>query len=291
MTALATSDASSPCDSGADQDVAAAPRADCIADSAGGLTFDVTDPGGKGAAYLLLRRRDAASADEDVRLPLSPAADGRLRAALPSSVELAEGRWNAYAEVGGGTPRRLAPGVNDLRSLVDRAPSGARGHIAVRIPYATKQGNLSVRSWLRAPHAEIGELRIVGSAVTAQGRVYGTALTGDAYAEASRRAEPDQVERYELTADGVEFSFGWQCDVLADSGLGPWDLWLRPAGESGPRIRLARLLDDIPDKKQIFTYPAVRLDTAAHGPLEAGPYYTNDNDLSVRIREANAIED
>ncbi|MGB8942926.1 MAG: hypothetical protein WCD21_22185, partial [Streptomyces sp.] len=84
MTALATSDASSPCGTGADQDVATAPRADCIADSAGGLTFDVTDPGGKGAAYLLLRRRDAASTEEDVRLPLSPAADGRLRAALPS---------------------------------------------------------------------------------------------------------------------------------------------------------------------------------------------------------------
>lgn len=290
MTALATSDASSPCDSGADQDVAAAPRADCIADSAGGLTFDVTDPGGEGAAYLLLRHRDAASTDEDVRLPLSPAADGRLRAALPSSVELAEGRWNAYAEVGGATPRRLAPGVNDLRSLVDRAPSGARGHIGVRIPYATKQGNLSVRSWLRAPHAEIGELEITGPAVTAQGRVYGTALTGAAYAEATRRAEPDRIERYELTADGVEFSFGLRCDVLAASGVGPWDLWLRPAGESGPRVRLARLLDDIPDKKQIFTYPAVRLDTAAHGPLEAGPYYTNDNDLAIRIREANTVE-
>ncbi|MEV6754131.1 hypothetical protein [Streptomyces sp. NPDC051214] len=290
MTALATSDASSPCDSGADQDVAAAPRADCIADSAGGLTFDVTDPGGEGAAYLLLRRRDAASADEDVHLPLSPAADGRLRAALPSSVELAEGRWNAYVEVGGATPRRLAPGVNDLRSLVDRAPSGARGHIDVRIPYATKQGNLSVRSWLRAPHAEIGELEITGTSVTVQGRVYGTALTGAAYAEATRRAEPDRAERYELTANGVEFSFGLRCDVLADSGVGPWDLWLRPAGESGPRVRLARLLDDIPDKKQIFTYPAVRLDTAAHGPLEAGPYYTNDNDLAIRVREANTVE-
>ncbi|MFG2498791.1 hypothetical protein ACGFSB_11365 [Streptomyces sp. NPDC048441] len=294
MTALATSDASLPCDTGAagaEQDVAAAPRADCIADSAGGLTFDVTDPGGTGTAHLLLRRRDAASADEDVRLPLSPAVDGRLRAALPSSVELAEGRWNAYALVDGGPPRRLAPGVNDLRSLVDRAPSGARGHIAVRIPYATKQGNLSVRSWLRAPHAEIGELRIAGTSVTVQGRVYGTAVTGAGYAEASRRAEPDRIVRSELTADGVEFSFVLHCGALADDGPGPWDLWLRPVGESGPRIRLARLLDDVPDKKPIFTYPSVRLETAAHGALDAGPYYTNDNDLSVRIREADVIED
>ncbi|MEV0113821.1 hypothetical protein AB0H77_11330 [Streptomyces sp. NPDC050844] len=291
MTALATSDASTPCDAGSEQDVAAAPRADCIADSAGGLTFDVTDPGGAGAAHLLLRHREAASPDEDVWLPLSPGGDGRLRAALPSSVELAEGRWNAYAQVEGGTPRRLAPGVNDLRSLVDRAPSGARGHIAVRIPYATKQGNLSVRSWLRAPHAEIGEIEIAGAAVTVRGRVYGTAVTGAAYAEASRRAEPDRVESCELAADGPEFGFGLRCDRLAESGPGPWDLWLRPLGESGPRIRLARLLDDVPDKKPIFTYPAARIETAAHGPLEAGPYYTNDNDLSVRIREATVIGD
>lgn len=291
MTALATSDAASPCGAGGDQHVAAAPRADCIADSAGGLTFDVTDPGGEGAAYLLLRRREAASTEDYVRLPLSPAADGRLRAALPSSVELPEGRWNAYAEVAGGSPRRLAPGVNDLRSLVDRAPSGARGHIAVRIPYATKQGNLSVRSWLRAPHAETGELTITGTSVTVQGRVYGTELTGAAYAEASRRADPDRIERHELTADGVEFSFTLHCDVLAESGPGPWDLWLRPVGESGPRVRLARLLDDVPDKKTIFTYPVARIESAAHGPLEAGPYYTYDNDLAVRIRETGAVED
>ncbi|MEV0323375.1 hypothetical protein ACIBKX_26300 [Streptomyces sp. NPDC050658] len=280
-----------PCDTGSEQqDVAAAPRADCIADSAGGLTFDVTDPGGAGAAHLLLRRRDAASADEDVWLPLSPAADGRLRAALPSSVELAEGRWNAYAQVDGGAPRRLAPGVNDLRSLVDRAPSGARGHIAVRIPYATKQGNLSVRSWLRAPHAEIGEIEIDGAALTVRGRVYGTGVTAAGYAEVSRRAEPDRVERCELDLEEPEFSFGLRCDVLAGSGVGPWDLWLRPAGESGPRIRLARLLDDVADKKPIFTYPVARIETAEHGVLEAGPYYTNDNDLSVRIREASAAE-
>lgn len=134
-----------------DKDVTMVPGADCIADSAGGLTFDITDPGPGAAAgdtHLVLRHRDGV---REVRLPLTPAADGRLRAALPSSVELPEGRWDAYAQVADGEPQRLAPGLNDLRSLVDRVPSGARGHVAVRIPYGTKHGNLSVRSWLRAP--------------------------------------------------------------------------------------------------------------------------------------------
>ncbi|MYR45584.1 hypothetical protein GTW67_26895, partial [Streptomyces sp. SID5910] len=70
-------------------------RADCIADSAGGLTFDVAAHDHSGVAHLVLRRRDAGAAEDTVGLPLAPAAEGRLRAALPSSVALPEGRWDA----------------------------------------------------------------------------------------------------------------------------------------------------------------------------------------------------
>src|SRR6185436_20370462 len=96
----------------------------------------------------------------DVRLPLTPAGGGRLRAALPGSVELPEGRWDVYAHTAGAEPRRLQPGLNDLRALVDRDPGPGAERIAVRIPYVTKHNNLTVRSWLRAPHAEAGELHI-----------------------------------------------------------------------------------------------------------------------------------
>ncbi|MFD4630368.1 hypothetical protein ACFVYR_22330 [Streptomyces sp. NPDC058284] len=290
MTALTASQAASH--AGDDGQAPDAPRADCIADSAGGLTFDVTDPGGSGAdeAHLLLRRRDADSAEDYVRLPLSPSADGRLRAALPSSVELAEGRWNAYAQVAGGELRRLMPGVNDLRSLVDRAPSGSRGHVAVRIPYATKQGNLSVRSWLRAPHAEAGEIEISSTALTVHGRVYGTELSDTAYVEAVRREQPDTVHRADTATKEAEFTVTLPYGPLAGSGSGPWDLWLLPAGEGGPRVRLARILDDVPDKKAIFTYPVVSVATA-DGAVEAGPYYTTDNDLSVLVRGARGASE
>ncbi|MGC0341889.1 hypothetical protein [Streptomyces sp. SLBN-8D4] len=56
----------------------------------------------------------------------------------------------------------------------------------------------------------------------------------------------------------------------------------RRGGESGPRVRIARLLDDVADKKPVLTYPRARVDTA-YGPVEAGPYYTRDNDLSVSV--------
>ncbi|MFE2986666.1 hypothetical protein [Streptomyces sp. NPDC059262] len=258
-----------------------APRADCIADSAGGLTFDVTDHGGADPAHLVLIDRDSG---EEVRLPLTPAGDGSLRAALPSSVRLPEGRWDVFAQVAGEEPRRLAPGLNDLRSLVDRVPSGSRGFVAVRIPYATKHGNLTVRSWLRAPHAEAGELLVAEGEMTVSGRIYGTAITPKAYAEIRSRTGGGPALRSELTAHGDEFTFRVGYEELE---AGRWDLWVRPEGEDGLAVRVARLLDDVADKKPIFTYPTARPDTG-RGRIAVEPYYTRDNDLAVLVTAATA---
>ncbi|MFC7306960.1 hypothetical protein ACFQVC_22350 [Streptomyces monticola] len=261
------------------EELSVLPKADCVADSAGGLTFDLADLCRPGAAHLLLRLRDKGDegVGDETRLPLTPAADGRLRAVLPSSVELAEGRWDVYVDHGDGEPQRLVPGVNDLRSLVDRMPSGTRPHTAVRIPYATKHGNLTVRAWHRAPHAEAGELLIADEALTVGGRVFGTPLTTDAYAELRSRTDAALVHRAEVTADGADFGFTAAYAELAEKP-GVWDLWLRPAGQDGPAARIGRLLDDVADKKAIFTYPAVEV-----GGTTVQPYYTRDNDLSVRV--------
>ncbi|MEV6026463.1 hypothetical protein [Streptomyces sp. NPDC052036] len=250
-------------------------RADCVADTAGGLTFDIAGTGGTDPAHLVLRRRDG----EETALPLAPAENGRLRAALPSGVDLPEGRWDAYARFGDGEPCRLSPGVNDLRSLVDRAPGDTADRIAVRIPYTAKNGTLAVRSWLRAPHAEAGDLRIGEGELAVSGRVYGTGLAPDAYAEVRERGGPRSVLRADLTVREAEFGF---TVPYAPLGPGIWDLWLRPGGAEGPQVRIARLLDDVADKKPVFRYPraAVR---AEHGAVEAWPYYTVDNDLSVTV--------
>jgi hypothetical protein len=250
-------------------------RADSVADTSGGLTFDLGCAGFTGPAHLLLRRRDG----EEVALPLAPAGGGRLRAALPGGAELAEGRWDVYARYDEGEPHRLAPGVNDLRSLVDRAPGAESARIAVRIPYTTKKGTLAVRSWLRAPHAEAGDLRIGEEGLTVGGRVYGTGLAPDAYAEVRERGGPKSVLRADVSGRQAEFGFTVRYALLAP---GIWDLWLRPAGEDGPRVRIARLLDDVADKKPVFRYPTAMVRTE-HGEVEARPYYTVDNDLSVTV--------
>ncbi|MEW1655361.1 MULTISPECIES: hypothetical protein [unclassified Streptomyces] len=270
-------------------------KADCIADSAGGLTFDLNVPQGTGTSWsaalvLRLRAVDPVVADPDddeVRLPLGPNGPGRLRAVLPSTVALAEGRWHAYADLGDGAdPRRLLPGVNDLRSLVDRRPLAGIGRLGVRIPYATKLGNLALRSWLRGPHAEAGDILVAPEGITVTGRLYGASPAAGAQAEARPRHTGRDRLAVPLAVDGSDFRFTLPYGELVAqwrSGSEPWDLWLRPAA-GAPQVRIARLLDDVPEKEQVFSYPA-RAVPAPGGELRIGPYYTLDNDLAVRVTD------
>lgn len=115
--------------------------------------------------------------------------------------------------------------------------------------------------------------------LTVRGRVYGIELGPRSYAELRGRHAPVPMRRTEVLADRTEFRLKVVYGALEP---GVWDLWLRPAGETGPAVRIARLLDDVADKKPVFTYPRVRVD-APFGPVEAGPYYTRDNDLSVSV--------
>ncbi|MGK5450211.1 hypothetical protein [Streptomyces radiopugnans] len=286
---------------------ATAPRADCTADSAGGLSFDIRAPGvaERWGAALLLRLRDSEP-EESVRLPLEPLSGDRdgsvLRAALPSTVPLAEGRWDAYLVIGEGEARRLLPGCSDLRSLVDRVPRNDRTWLGVRIPYATKYGNLSLCSWLRWPHAEAGDIWPADGGLTVHGRLYGARLTPTARLEARprRAAAPDGGEARPVTvpvtpADAPAQGHGFTArlaygDLVREGGAeGDWQLWLRP-GEDAEPVRVARILDDIVDKHKVLCYPArpVAADGAADGAggsggLTARPYYTGANDLSVRL--------
>ncbi len=289
------------------------PQADCTADTAGGITIDVRASEGQaaasgmaraveGGAALLLRRRGGGEGPEDtVRLPLGPAGtEGVMRAVLPSIMTLPEGRWDAFLAVAEAEPQRLRSGLNDLRSLVDRVPRQGRTWLGVRIPYATKYGNLTVRSWLRWPHAEAGQLHVEDGLMRLRGVLFGARLDGGARIEARPRDGGPAVcspVAPEVRAPGrpggrtawktgaePEAATGFTAELQL-AALGPghrvWDLWLRPDGDAGP-VRIARILDDIPDKRLIFSYPPQRV-TDAGGERTVRPYYTLDNDLSLRV--------
>lgn len=112
-------------------------------------------------------------------------------------------------------------------------------------------------------------------------QLYGAGPTPDAYAEFTDQNGVLPAVRTDLASDddrgGLRFTVAY-----GDLRPGHWDLWLRPQGESGPRVRIARLLDDIVDKHPVFVYPRIRAETE-QGPVEGEPYYTAHNDLSVTV--------
>ncbi|MFE9889926.1 hypothetical protein [Streptomyces scopuliridis] len=274
--------------------------ADCIADSAGGITFDITDAARPGATLVLRRRAGHTDGthgdgDDEVRLPLtgpataSGAGRARLRAVLPSTVELAEGHWDIFTGASGDQPVR--PGIRDVRALIDRVPG--TGPVAARVPYPTADGRLALRTWLRAPHAEAGTVRCEPAGMSVEGVLYGAGLGEHARAEARLRGG-DRTHRVAVTGRGGVFAFTLPYGPLAEGPGGPdggsrcWDLWLLPAPDAAG-IRISRILDDIWDKRAIHVYPAHGV-SPAHGTdgWLAAPGYTHDNDFCVRLDPAPA---
>jgi hypothetical protein len=275
------------------------PRADCVQTAAGRLTVDLPLDGAAEPRLLLrLRPPKNAPAGEPAThhvLPLAPAPGrpGRWRAELGPEPALAEGRWDLYAlpEPGDDDHRlRLLPGIRDLRALLGRAPDPAWPMpLAVRVPYATKDGYLALRAWLRPAHAEAGALRVdaAGGTLTVTARLLGATLGEGAAALLKLRGggASGPVHEVPLTDDGAggfTFTTAYRDLPAVPDAAGPalWDVWVRPAGKAR-RVRVARLLDDVADKKPVFVYPAAALDG-----VRVQPYYTLDNDLALRVDPA-----
>ncbi|MEE1928935.1 hypothetical protein V1J52_12240 [Streptomyces sp. TRM 70351] len=264
-----------------------APRADCAADAAGTLTFTLAlRTGGSPWRTVLLQRRGGESPVDTVHLPLTEEVPGVLSAQLPLALHLAEGRWDVYAAPAGTGRTRLRPGVYDLRTLAGGA--AAAGHFAgaaVCVPYTTKYGNLSLRTWLREPHAEAGAIHLAGRTGTVEGRLHGAELAGGARLEVRARGASGPAHALPVTRDGQDFTAALALGALPAPADGParFELWLRP-DDAAPPVRVARLLDDVPDKRAVFRYPAVALGDGR----EAAFVYTADNDLDVEVRAAVA---
>ncbi|MFC8359388.1 hypothetical protein ACFUIY_05870 [Streptomyces griseorubiginosus] len=256
------------------------PRAACAVDTDGRITFEM--PGAAGLRLLLRLRPKKGQPEEDLHvldLETDPSDEGRAHAVLGTDPVLAEGRWDVYLLQG--TERtRLRPGPRDLRALVDGQLRERRGPLAVRVPYATKDGFLAVRTWLRPAHAEVGRVDVTDRALTIAARLHGSPLTEGARVELRLRRDNGVTRTLEplVRADGHAFSYAVDDTLDLDPGI--WDMFLRPAPGAAP-IRLARLLDDVADRKEVFVYPG-----ATVGGAVVRPYYTVDNDLSLEVKRA-----
>ncbi|UCM90374.1 hypothetical protein [Streptomyces marincola] len=271
------------------------PRADSALDADGRLTVTLRGLRDAAAPVLHLALRPAKGAQETVAhaLPLRPApgAPGRWHAEVPEAPALAEGRWDAFVCDAPGAPRqRVVPGVRDLRVLAGGAAAHAPGGrpLAVRLPYATKDGYFAVRAWLRPALAEAGELRVTAEGFAVRGRLFGAAAgLGGAAVLRLRGCGGATTAKVPLRDEGdgaFSFTAAWAALTPVPEPGPPavWDVFVKPSLKAR-RVRVARLLDDVADKKAVFVYP----DTEAGG-VTFRPYYTLDNDLSVQVTPPSA---
>ncbi|WP_308122183.1 transferase [Streptomyces sp. WAC04114] len=262
------------------------PRAHCAVDPDGRITFRLP-PASTPHPQLLLRLRPQKGRPETTLhvLDLAPdpdRGDGRWHAVLEPHPVLDEGRWDVYLlPEPGAERRRLRPGLRDLRTLVDGHLRDRPSPVAVRIPYVTKDGFLALRAWRRTAHAEARAIGVEGRALTVTARLHGAELHEDATVRLRLRGtDTVRTLRPRADDDGKGFSFtAGPGDLTADGGGAGriWDVFVRPAADAPP-IRVARLLDDVADRKHVHVYPAIEADGSAFRP-----YYTVDNDLAIEV--------
>lgn len=256
------------------------PKVDCTVDAEGRIDFAVTAPPGEEPRLLLRLRPKKGEPERTVRLlDLEAAGDGRLRGVLEPSPALEDGRWDLYLVAGPEAPRqRLRHGLRDLRALVDGHTRDRSSPVAVRVPYATTDGFLALRTWLRAAHAEAGRVEVTERSTRVAARLHGAALAEGAAVVVRLRGGNRTERTVELRAeaDGRGFAFAVEhAEVAAGPGL--WDVFVRPSAQ-GPLVRVGRLLDDIAGRRAVVEYPAT-----AVGDVTVRPYYTMDNDLALQV--------
>ena len=261
------------------------PVLDCTVREDGSLSFTSRDPAD--ASELVLRLREERA---EHRVPFD-AASGALLAPA-SGVE--EGRWNVFLEgVDGRT--RVRAGRLDTRVTAGGPQPETAGPVHMLLPYVTADGYLAVRSWLRALHIECRNLGLEDDWLRLELDFYGMS-SHLLDLVATRRAHPmELVFPVTITEDGASGAAEVPLSELARCRLtrhDDWDLWI--ADPDGARVRVARLLDDIPDRKAVYTQPLLKIsppdelpwvEESPADPVRLRPYFTVDSELSIYVAE------
>jgi hypothetical protein len=96
-----------------------------------------------------------------------------------------------------------------------------------------------------------------------------------------RRAAPEPVVlRVPVRRDGARFTASLRAGPLVAGWAGEpqtWDLWLSDGTLAAP-VRLGRFLDEVVSKNLAYVFPDV-----AVGEVRAQPFYTRQNEFSVRV--------
>lgn len=262
---------------------------DCLVLPDLGLRWSVDAATCSPEASVVLRNRDTR---EVVPVALAPSVDGLRQVGTLHPDGLPEGRWNVDLTDGKGVRRRARPQSLDSRILAGGPDDGLAG-VRAHVPYRTTDGFLAVRSWVRAVHAEVRRIELDGEAIRIAFTWHGPGVPDGAVLR-RRGDRPGSLTVPTMPATDGTVTMAVPLDALTDLRLGryeDWDLFLRQSGGLD-EVRLGRFVDDVVDKKRIYTYPQVHLsqevdlDLVEEDPaamLRVRPYYTVDSELSVVV--------
>ncbi|MGW8374517.1 glycosyltransferase family 4 protein [Streptomyces sp. ODS28] len=287
------------------------PSAFCRATEDGGLRVELPVDGVPGRRLdLVLRRRKGTGPEDEIRLPLPPrreAVDGRLAVTLARDAHrLAEGRWDFYVErPADGARRRVRAELVEQAPLMGLPPRADEAGVSAWIPYATSDGRLAVRAWLRPAHAEVHGVRVGTYGTTVEGELLGATFAGGdsggegrlPEVELRRRADEDvPTASLRLPVDrapggdqalGTGFSFTLPHDDFAEHLAGErelWDLWLLTGNPEDAPVRVGRLGGDIVDRKRTDVFPAAERELDGAERARVRPYFTTVNNLAIAVR-------
>lgn len=262
------------------------PVIDCTMREDGTLAFSTL--GSLDAVGMTLRLRDQQA---EHRVPFDVAAQA---ASLESHAAVQEGRWNVFVEEASGR-RRARAGRLDTRVMAGEPCLATDGPIRMLLPYSTADGYLAVRSWQRAVHAECRRLDLHGDQLRLEIDMYGVepyALT----MVVARRSHPmELVFPVTPSRDSSRGAAEIPLSELARCRLtrhDDWDLWVTTV--DGTKVRVARLLDDVPDRKAVYTQPLLTImppdelpwvEESPGTPVRVRPYFTVDSGLSIYVAD------
>jgi len=226
--------------------------------------------GARLGAELLLRRDGAEPLRVALRRAAERAGEVEGEVALAELAAAGAGEWLAE------------PALAHQPDAVGIVP-GPDGVLRVRARRSAA-GALAIALEPLAPHAEARRVRLEGGALLVEGELAAGAVPGLAAGATAAAAPGPAGGTAALIArhrgDGAEVvapaalrdgRFSARLDLAPLARAGTWDLWL------GDR-RVGAHLDGLPGKRDVVVFPSHRA-----GGLELRPYYTVEDNVSIRV--------
>ncbi|WP_097875089.1 glycosyltransferase family 4 protein [Streptomyces sp. ms184] len=247
---------------------------DVTADDAGWLRFAASGPQDGKFRWQFTLRHNPSDGKRRPDMPLRttrkalPNGGTRYTAALtPSALDdLGDGRWRVTMTSARAAGVHMKAGIRDTRKLI-----GARaavlagfgsGPVGWNLPYAQPNGKLMLRTVLRQDHVESTSVAVGDHGITVEGVLCGAGRIepGALFVVSRRGPHAANFTVPVRVLPGNAFRVDVPVRQVVDHRLDrweDWDWWLQPEPDNWRKLRVCHLLEDFPDVKSVFVYPAV----------------------------------